>query len=105
MTDVADDAHGDEGGAWSGPPFTDDELTELALAADPNAPLGEDAVPIGVHLAQLGTPLPGWYMPPAMAVAGAGHRWRVPLVATVVGAFLLIEALGLCNTYGVLSFA
>ena len=84
-------------------PLTDDELTDLALAADPNAPISEDAVPISVHLAQFGAPLPLWYMPPAMAVARAGHRWRVPFVTAIVGAFLLIEALGLCNTYGVLS--
>jgi hypothetical protein len=40
-------------------------------------------------------------MPPvARSVAG---RWRRPIVLTVVAAFLLIDALGLCNTYGVLS--
>ena len=103
MTDGMDADLGTDGAASTLTALTDDELTALALAADPNAPLSEDAVPIGVHLAQFGTPLPLWYMPQAMAVAGAGHRWRVPLVAIVVGAFLLIEALGLCNTYGVLS--
>jgi hypothetical protein len=97
------DGNGDHNGPSA--PFTDDELTELALAADPNAPLSEDAVPMSVHLAQFGAPLPLWYMPPAMAVARAGHRWRVPFVTAIVGAFLLIEALGLCNTYGVLNFA
>jgi hypothetical protein len=29
-------------------------------------------------------------------------RWRTPFVVAVVGAFLLIEVLGLCNTYGTL---
>jgi hypothetical protein len=29
----------------------------------------------------------------------------MPVVLAVVGAFLLIEALGLCNTYGILSLA
>jgi hypothetical protein len=31
-----------------------------------------------------------------------GGRWRTPVVITVISAFLLIEALGLCNTYGTL---
>jgi hypothetical protein len=80
--------------------ISEETLTELALAADPDAPLPADAVPIGVHLSQFG-PLPLWYMPP---VAGSGTgRWRRPIVLVVVGAFLLIDALGLCNTYGVLS--
>src|SRR3984957_19092976 len=84
--------------------ITDDELTELALAADPDAPLPEDAVPIGVHLSQFAAaPLPLWYMP---AVArSSGGRWRLPVVLAVVSAFFLIDALGLCNTYGVLSWA
>ena len=84
-------------------PFSDEELAEFALAADPDAPLSADAVPMNLHLARFGAALPQWYMPPAMAASGA--RWRVPFVAAIVGAFLLIEALGLCNTYGVLSFA
>ncbi len=75
-------------------------LTELALAADPDAPLAADAVPIEIHLLQFG-PLPLWYMPP-VARSGSG-RWRRPIVLAVVGAFVLIDALGLCNTYGVLS--
>jgi hypothetical protein len=83
--------------------LTEEELTELALAADPDAPLSADAVPIGVHLAQWGDPLPLWYMPPV--VRSGGGRWKMPVVLAVVGAFLLIEALGLCNTYGILSLA
>lgn len=83
--------------------LTEEELTELALAADPDAPLSADAVPISMHLAQWGAPLPLWYMPP-VARSGGG-RWKMPVVLAVVGAFLLIEALGLCNTYGILSLA
>lgn len=85
--------------------ITDDELTRLALQADPDAPLADDAVPIGVHLAQFGAaPLPLWYMPAVVRSSG-GRSWRTPLVIAVVGAFLLIDALGLCNTYGILSLA
>lgn len=80
--------------------ISEEQLTELALAADPDAPLAADAVPIDVHLLQFGS-IPLWYMPP-VARSGSG-RWRRPIVLAVVGAFLLIDALGLCNTYGVLS--
>lgn len=83
--------------------ITEDELTELALAADPDAPLAQDAVPIGAFLSRGAVPLPLWYMPP---VARSGHgRWRAPVVLAVVAAFVLIDALGLCNTYGILSLA
>ena len=79
--------------------YSDAELTALALAADPDAPLADDAVPLSVHLAQFaGAALPEWYMPAAMARNGG--RWRVPVVVAIVSAFLLIEALGLCNTFG-----
>jgi len=83
--------------------LTDEELTTLALAADPLAPLAEDAVPMSVHLAQFGPTLPLWYMAPA--VSRSGRRWKMPLVIAIVSAFLLIDAMGLCNTYGILGFA
>ena len=83
--------------------ISDEELTELALAADPQAPLPEDAVPIGVHLSQFAAPLPLWYMPPV--VRTGGRRWKAPVVLAVVVAFVLIDAMGLCNTYGILSLA
>ena len=84
-------------------PLTDAELTALALAADPNAPVAEGAVPIGIHLAQIGSSLPLWYMPPA--ASSGGRRWKTPFVIAIVSAFLLIDLMGLCNTYGVLNWA
>jgi hypothetical protein len=84
-------------------PLTDEELTALALAADPKAPLADDAIPLSMHLALFAGSLPQWYMPPA--TARGGHRWRLPVVVAVISAFLLIEVLGLCNTYGQLGFA
>ena len=81
--------------------FTDTELTALALAADPDAPIADGAVPIGIHLAQLGSALPLWYMPPV--VRQGGRRWKAPFVIAVVSAFLLIDLMGLCNTYGLLT--
>jgi hypothetical protein len=95
MEDVGSDRFGDA--------LTDEELTTLALAADPAAPLSDDAVPISVHLARFGPSLPTWYMPPTMA--RSGRRWKTPVVLAVVAAFLLIDAMGLCNTYGILGFA
>ncbi len=83
--------------------ITDEELTELALTADPDAPLPADAVPIGVYLSKFAAPLPLWYMPPV--VRSGGRRWKMPVVLAVVAAFVLIDAMGLCNTYGILSLA
>lgn len=83
--------------------FTDEELAELALAADPDEPLSEDAVPLGTYLSQIPASLPLWYMPPV--VRSGSRRWRTPVILAVVSSFLLIDALGLCNTYGILSLA
>lgn len=90
--------------ATTDPEITDEELTELALAADPAAQLSDEAVPIGIYLSQVPSPLPLWYMPPVVRSAG-GRRWKMPIVLAVVAAFVLIEAMGLCNTYGILSWA
>ncbi|HVB04671.1 MAG TPA: hypothetical protein VNF07_00255 [Acidimicrobiales bacterium] len=42
--------------------------------------------------------LPGWYMPPPIARYRGG--WRRRVIAGLVLALLLIEAAGLCVTYG-----
>jgi hypothetical protein len=78
--------------------FTDSELTVLALAADPDQRPASDAVPIGDYTGERYGPLPSWYMPPLMAT----HRtpWRTAIVLSIVVSLLLIEALGLCVTYG-----
>jgi hypothetical protein len=82
-------------------PLTDAELTALALEADPDAPLADDAVPLTGPFVIGGGALPLWYMPPV--ARRAKRRWTAPLVIAVIGAFLLIDAMGLCNTYGLLS--
>jgi hypothetical protein len=79
--------------------FTEAELTELALSADPDATMEEDAVPLSVYLGQSQGLLPQWYMPSPMARA-AGSRWRLPVVLVIVAAFVIIEAFGLCSTFG-----
>jgi hypothetical protein len=78
--------------------ITEAELTELALAADPDAPMAEDAVPLAVYLNQAPGLLPSWYMPSPMIRQGKG--WRLPVVLVIVAAFVIIEAFGLCSTFG-----
>jgi hypothetical protein len=83
-------------------PITEDELTALALAADPDSPLDPEAVPLSVYLGYLGQVpglLPQWYMAPATASSG-GSRWRTGIILAVILAFVAIEAWGLCSTYG-----
>ncbi len=101
VSDVEDGGYPDA--ALTDEELTDQELTDLALAADPGAPIPEDAVPIGIHLARFAAPLPSWYMSPALS--RDGRRWKTPFVLAIVSAFFLIDAMGLCNTYGILSLA
>ena len=78
--------------------ITEAELTELALAADPDAPMADDAIPLAVYLDQEPGLLPSWYMPSPTIRRGKG--WRLPVVLVIVGAFVIIEAFGLCSTFG-----
>ena len=76
------------------PALDDDELTALALAADPDRPFDRDAVPI----TQPHGLLPDWYMPAPMSVGrGSGRRW---LLGAIVLALLVVNGAGLCVTYG-----
>jgi hypothetical protein len=93
----------DDGSAADVPGFSEEELTDLALSADPDAPLGEDAVPLAIFLGQLPLVLPQWYMPPA--ISGRSTRWRTALVIVIVLAFVMIDAWGLCSTYGSVTLA
>ena len=56
--------------------ISDEELTALALAADPDEPLSADAVPLADYLAEGFGPLPEWYMAPVMA-RHSGRRRQV----------------------------
>ena len=85
-------------------PFTDKELTDLALAADPGAAVAADAVPIDEllpsedarHADDL---LPSWYMP---AIASRSlHGWRRRVVLLIVISFVGTAAYGFCATYGI----
>ena len=81
-----------------GQAFTEAELTELALAADPAGLIDDDAVPVAEYLGQHAGLLPSWYMPTPMARSGS--RWRIPVVVAIVAAFVIIEAFGMCSTFG-----
>lgn len=78
--------------------ITDEELTALALAADPNEPLADDAVPLR-PLNDPGQPLlPEWYMP---ASAGRVRRdWRSRVAISMAVGIVLINACGICITNG-----
>jgi hypothetical protein len=85
---------------------TDDELTDLALAADPDGELSGDAVNLWDLLAsehdEIATPrLPEWYMPaPRAGARPPRKRWHRWVAAAVIASFVLINVLGLCITYG-----
>jgi hypothetical protein len=78
-------------------PITDEELEALALAADPDAPLDPDAVPFDPNAGDAML-LPSWYMPMPRRVRRS-TRARV-LVGLIVLAILVVNAVGLCVTYG-----
>lgn len=82
-------------------PLTDEELTALALGESPLRPLSDGAAAITLPWAVGGGAIPLWYMPPV--ARAARRRWTAPVVVAVIAAFLLIDAMGLCNTYGLLS--
>jgi hypothetical protein len=90
--DIADD------GSFGAESFSEEELAQLALAADPDAPIEAGAVPWSLYLGQMSTMLPQWYMPPA--VSARRTRWRTALVLAIVLALVMIDAWGLCSTYG-----
>lgn len=79
-------------------PVSDDELTALALAADPDVAVGPGAVSIWAEADAEPHLLPAWYMPRPLRRA-SGRRQRI-VIGVVVAAFLLINASGLCSTYG-----
>jgi len=83
--------------------ISDDELTALALAADPGVPLESDAVAWnGLMLHRSGL-LPDWYMPTPAAIR-TGRLPRVLVITLIIG-FVAINAFGLCITSGFISVA
>lgn len=83
--------------------FTDEELTNLAMTVDREAPIDENAVPWNWGFGFERSLLPDWYMPRPIAT-GRGKGTKV-VVGTLVAGLLIIGAFGLCITSGFLSFA
>ncbi len=79
-------------------PWSDEELTALALAGDPDAPIDARAVPLPVPSSRTLGLLPSWYMP-AVALGRTHRYWKV-VVVVLVATLFAIEAAGLCSTYG-----
>jgi hypothetical protein len=77
----------------------DDDLTALALAADPDPPDDPAAVPVSISTVATSGLLPEWYMPAPMSV-GLGRARRL-LLGGVVLILVVINGAGLCVTYGV----
>lgn len=78
--------------------FTDEELTAQALAADPNEPLADDAVPLRLTNLEGEPLLPEWYMP---ASSGRARRdWRSRVAISMAVGIVLINACGICITNG-----
>ncbi len=78
--------------------ISDEELEAIALAADPDVLLDDDAVPFVVDRPVGPELLPEWYMPvPQTTKRTPG---RMIGAATIVGALVLVNAAGLCVTYG-----
>jgi hypothetical protein len=85
--------------------FTDDELAAVALAADPDVTIDDDAVSLWELTGDVPAGwLPEWYMPSPTGGARLLRGWRRQVVVLVIVAFLAITASGLCNTYGQLHF-
>jgi hypothetical protein len=86
--------------------ITDDELDRLARTADPDLVLADDAVSIWdiVDDAEAPQLLPTWYMPAPMRGRRVLRGWRRRIILTLVIAFVVINAYGLCSTYGVVRF-
>ncbi|MDQ6697552.1 MAG: hypothetical protein M3Z46_08860 [Actinomycetota bacterium] len=82
-------------------PLTDDELTALALAADPDAVVDADAPSFwSITAAEAVGPLPEWYMPSTAGATRLPRGWRRRVVLVIIISFLAIAASGLCSTYG-----
>ena len=90
--------------AEAGDLFTDDELSALAMAADPDQTLDDEAVSLWeLSGYRPGRYLPEWYMPTPMG-GRLINGWRRRVVLLIIASFLIIDAYGLCNTYGWVHF-
>ncbi len=83
--------------------LSDEELTELALGADPHPQIDPHSAPWRPFADSVTGLLPEWYMPlPAGSRRGTGAKVAI---GVIIASFVLINALGLCITYGFLTLA
>lgn len=78
--------------------ISDEELTALAMAADPDAALDDDAVPLSSLLMEYPELLPSWYMPAPGGFTRSPRRRAV--VVVIIVALVAVNALGMCVTSG-----
>lgn len=76
---------------------SDEELAAEAIAADPDATLPDDATSFWEPAAPI---VADWYMPAPMTGGRVLHGWRRRVALGLVATFVVIEAAGLCSTYG-----
>jgi hypothetical protein len=81
-------------------PISDADLEALALAADPDQAIDDDAVPFAPYQGVFGDILPSWYMPAPVARSSGRSRRNVVVVSLIIFSLLLVDAFGLCITYG-----
>ena len=78
-------------------------IIEAALAEHPA--VDDDAVCVWEVAGADGEELlPAWYMPSPMMRSRVLYGWRRTVVWLVIASFLLINAYGLCSTYGWVGF-
>lgn len=82
--------------------ISDAELEAMALGAAPDPVLGDDAVPL--EPPGHDPLLPSWYMPAPAPATTPRPGWRRRVAVLVIVSFLLINAAGLCSTYGRVTF-
>ncbi len=84
--------------------LSDDGLAALAMAADPDAPVDDDALPRW----ELVGDAADRYLPESSRPFAMGGRvlrgWRRLVIVLIIVSFLVIDAYGLCNTSGLVRF-
>jgi hypothetical protein len=81
--------------------ISDDELAAFAMAADPDAPVPDDAVPFGDRDPSTFPLLPDWYMPAPRGHRNRGRsRSRDAVMLVLAASLVVINVGGFCVTYG-----
>jgi len=93
----------DDDNAITTPELTDEELIALALSADPHPIIDPRSTPWRPMADAVTGLLPDWYMP----TPSGSHRGKGAKIAigVIIVSFVVINALGLCVTYGLVTIA